>query len=92
MAQHLINGIKIHTYFDYPPIPVRNMDWSAVTDDYDCDCDQDGFFSTCHVGRGATELAAIKDLIDQLRDADIFGEVEGSDAWNEAHGQFGVGA
>ena len=68
------------------------MDWSAVTDDYDCDCDQDGFFSTHPVGRGATELAAIQDLIDQLKDADIFGEIEGSDAWNEANGQFGVGA
>ncbi len=92
MGIHTINGCKIHTSFDYPPIPVRDMDWSAVTDDYDCDCDQDGFFSTHPVGRGATELAAIQDLIDQLKDADIFGEIEGSDAWNEANGQFGVGA
>lgn len=25
-------------------------------------------------------------------DADPYGELEGSDAWNEANGQFGVGA
>ena len=59
MAFHQINGVKIHTSFDYPPIPVRNMDWSAVTDDYDADCDQDGFFSTSPVGHGATEQDAI---------------------------------
>jgi hypothetical protein len=40
MAIHNIKGVKVHTNHDYPPIPVRNMDWSAVTDDYDCDCDQ----------------------------------------------------
>lgn len=27
----------------YPPIPVRDFDWSATSPDYDCDCDQDGF-------------------------------------------------
>ena len=66
MATHIINGTKIHTNHDYPPIPVRNMDWSAVTDDYDCDCDQDGFFSTSPVGRGATEQEAIANLMEQL--------------------------
>lgn len=30
--------------FDYPPIPVRDHDWSATSPDYDCDCDEDGFF------------------------------------------------
>jgi hypothetical protein len=69
MSTHIINGVKIHTNHDYPPIPVRDMDWSAVTDDYDCDCDQDGYFSTHPVGRGATEQAAIADLLDQLEDA-----------------------
>lgn len=68
MAQHIINGIKINTHFDYPPIPVRDMDWSAVTDDYDADCDQDGFFSNCPVGHGATEQEAINDLLEQLED------------------------
>jgi len=67
MALHIINGVKIHTNHEYPPIPVRNMDWSAVDDDtYDVDCDQDGFFSTSPIGRGATEQEAIADLLDQI--------------------------
>jgi hypothetical protein len=56
----------IITAFEHPPIPIRCMDWSAVTDDYDCDCDGDGFYSTHPVGRGATEQEAITDLIEQL--------------------------
>jgi hypothetical protein len=92
MAIHIFSGVKIHTSFDYQPIPIRNMDWSAVTDDYDCDCDQDGFFSTSPHGHGATEQEAIADLIEQLRENDEDGLIEGSDAWNEANGQFGVGA
>ncbi len=69
MAIHLTRGVIIHTNHDYPPIPDRSMDWSAVTDDYDCDCDQDGFFSTHPVGRGPTEQEAIADLLEQLEEA-----------------------
>ncbi|MFK4647182.1 hypothetical protein ABIF96_005756 [Bradyrhizobium ottawaense] len=69
MTTHIINGVKIHTNFDYPPIPVRDMDWSAVTDDYDCDCDADGFFSFSPVGHGGTEQEAIADLLEQMEDA-----------------------
>lgn len=69
MPLHIINGLKISTNFDYPPIPVRDMDWSAVDDStYDCDCDQDGFFSTCPIGRGATEQEAIDDLLEQIEE------------------------
>lgn len=71
MATHIINGIKIHTTFEYPPIPVRDMDWSAVTDDYDVDCDQDGYFSNSPQGRGATEQEAIDDLLSQIADDDV---------------------
>jgi hypothetical protein len=67
MPLHHINGIHIRTNHDYPPIPVRDMDWSAIDDDtYDVDCDEDGFFSRCPVGRGRTEQEAIDDLLDQL--------------------------
>ena len=69
MATHIVNGIKIHTDHVQPPIPIRDMDWSAVTDDYDCDCDQDGFFSSDPVGYGRTEQDAINDLLEQLEDA-----------------------
>lgn len=65
MATHIINGVKIHTHHVYPPIPVRDMDWSAVTDDYDGAEDS----STRHqIGRGATEQEAINDLLEQLED------------------------
>lgn len=60
MSIHQINGIKIRTSPGY-------VEWSAVDDStYDCDCDQDGFFTTCPVGNGATEQAAIDDLLEQL--------------------------
>ena len=69
MAFHQINGIRIRTSFEYPPIPVRSFDWSAIDDDtYDVDCDQDGFFSTCPIGHGATEQEAIADLIEQIEE------------------------
>lgn len=31
-------------HYDHPPIPIRSMDWSATSPDYDVDCDEDGFF------------------------------------------------
>lgn len=52
----------IVTHFDNPPIPTRESDWSAVTKDYDPERDDP-------IGRGATEHAAIDDLIAQLDDA-----------------------
>ena len=64
MGIHIINGIKVYTSFDYLPIPYRGADWSAV----DCDCDQNGFYSNCPVGRGATEQEAIDDLLEQIEE------------------------
>lgn len=64
MATHIIKGVMIHTNHDYPPIPVRSADWSAVTDDYDGAPD-----SHCPIGHGSTEQEAIQDLLDQLEDA-----------------------
>jgi len=60
--------MKILTSYDFPPIPIRDMDWSAVTDNYDADCDQDGFFSNDPVGHGRTEAEAIADLLQQIED------------------------
>lgn len=55
--------MNIKTELVYPPIPTRCMDWTAIdSDTYDCDCDQDWFFSTSPIGRGATETEAIADL------------------------------
>ena len=70
MTIHQINGIKVRTSFDYPPVPGRSMDWSAVDDNtYDVDCDGDGYFSSCPVGRGVTEQEAIADLLEQIEEA-----------------------
>lgn len=65
-------------------------EWTAIdADTYDVDCDQDGFFSTSPVGYGKTKQQAIDDLLEQI---DPDGLIEGSPAWREANGQFGVGA
>ena len=63
MATHDRNGFRIHTSFDYPPIPIRSMDWSAVTDNYD-GAEDSG--NRGQIGRGPTEEAAIADLLEQL--------------------------
>jgi len=55
-------NVKIVTAFVYPPIPIRNMDWCATTDDYE---------PGCPMGNGATEAEAIADLKEQLLTADI---------------------
>jgi hypothetical protein len=54
-----IANMKIKTNFDYPPIPIRTMDWSAWDDST-----YDG--PGCKVGQGATEREAVQDLLDQL--------------------------
>lgn len=51
---------RIFVSFDYPPIPDRSCDYSAVREGYDGAPD-----SRCPVGRGATPFFAINDLIEQ---------------------------
>ena len=51
---------KINTWFVYPPIPVRHMDWIAIFDSYD-----GAEASNCPVGTGETEAEAIEDLLEQ---------------------------
>lgn len=52
-------GQKIVTRLIYPPIPLRQFDWSAVTDDYE---------PPDPIGLGRTEEEAVADLKDQLAD------------------------
>jgi hypothetical protein len=61
---------KILTYFSPPPLPFRDMDWMAVTEDYDAEFtgEEDGYISPHPVGYGPTEEAAIADLMAQLED------------------------
>jgi hypothetical protein len=54
--------VKIKTNYEYPPIPIRDYDWSAIDDDtYDGAED-----SHCPIGWGRTEEEAIADLMQQL--------------------------
>lgn len=55
--------MKIVTNFWMKPIPLRQFDWSAVTDDYDGAED-----SHDPIGYGATEEKAIADLKEQMGD------------------------
>ena len=57
---------RIHTTYEYPPIPIRTCDWSAVLDDYDGAPDAGPHQ---YVGLGATEAEAVRDLIEQLEDS-----------------------
>lgn len=63
--------MTIKTSFDYPPIPVRNFDWSAIdSDTFDADYDYESgqYVTKCPIGHGATEAEAIQDLLDQIED------------------------
>ena len=54
--------MKIKTNYEYPPIPIRDFDWSAIDDDtYDGAED-----SHCPIGWGRTEEEAIADLMQQI--------------------------
>lgn len=53
-------GHTIVTEYIYPPIPTRTMDWRATLDDYE---------PGARMGWGATEQAAIADLLEALEDA-----------------------
>lgn len=54
--------IRVRTEHVYPPIPVREWDWSAVDDKT-----YDGPGNP--IGWGRTEQAAIDDLINQIQDS-----------------------
>src|SRR6202000_12876 len=53
-------GEKIKTHNEYPPIPDRNFDWCATTDNYDGEGSP--------IGWGRTEEAAIEDLVAVIED------------------------
>jgi hypothetical protein len=55
--------MRIKTSFDYPPIPIRNFDWSAW--------DDDAYDTGEPIGRGRTEEEAIIDLLEQLEESDV---------------------
>jgi hypothetical protein len=65
--------IHLSTNFVYPPIPSRNFDWSCIDDNtYDASYegeDENGHhWRSSPSGHGATEQAAIADLLEQLEE------------------------
>lgn len=56
--------MKIRTNFIYPPIPDRRFDWSAIDEDTYDGAEDSG--TRGHVAYGATELEAVKELMDIL--------------------------
>lgn len=50
---------KILTHHEFPPIPLRCLDWSAVTEDYE---------PGHPIGWGSTEAEAVADLKERLED------------------------
>jgi hypothetical protein len=62
-------SVELNEGLRYGRLPANQTYVAIDTDTYDCDCDQDGFFSTSPVGHGATEEEAIADLLDQLEEA-----------------------
>jgi hypothetical protein len=50
-----------------PPIPIRIWDWAAWIDGtMDADWDGERYLSSTPIGHGATEAAAILDLMERL--------------------------
>lgn len=58
MALHQVNGLNIRTHNEFPPIPDRLFDWSAV--------DDETYEPGCPIGWGSSERAAIQDLLIEL--------------------------
>lgn len=64
MTARTPDGQLIVTHYEYPPIPIRCWDWSAVTENYDGAPDA-GWQPH---GHGATEAEAIADLLEQIEE------------------------
>lgn len=62
MTIHIIDGVKVRTEHEFPPIPIRSMDWSAIYEDSYDGAEDSG--NRGHIGRGATEAEAIADLLE----------------------------
>ena len=51
-----------------PPIPTRMFGWYATSQDYDCDCDEYGFYSCSGRMVCAETIDLLKDEIDDIMD------------------------
>ena len=51
-----MNTRNIRVSFEYPPIPARDMDWSAIRENYE---------PPMAIGRGIGPVEAVQDLLNQ---------------------------
>lgn len=58
----IIDGLRIRTNFDHPPVPGRGFDWSAWIDGQEEDYGL--------LGRGRTESEAVSELLDIVAERD----------------------
>lgn len=65
IADSTYRGWSVH--YDNPPIPLRSMDWSATSPDYDVDCDSE----SCWVCSGQQVHAATHEALCAEIDAAI---------------------
>jgi hypothetical protein len=67
LAALRIKSEDIKTSHDLPPIPIRELDWSARLDSYDAswEGEETGWVGGPQ-GHGATQEAAVNDLLDRL--------------------------
>lgn len=63
MKIKLENGEIVHVSFDFPPIPLRNFDWSCVSENYDVAPDSTNNI----IGYGTTKQEAIDDYLSKQR-------------------------
>lgn len=61
MTTYKISGLTLHTSYEMTPIPMRQFDWSCVDDNYDGAPDA----GIQLAGKGATEIEAIHDYLEQ---------------------------
>jgi hypothetical protein len=61
-----MSNLLIRTSYDRPPVPTKEYDWSAVSDNYE---------GGDKIGRGSTEALAVTDLLRELGCKDKGGEV-----------------
>lgn len=64
MARHVTAFGIVETFFTPAPIPTRDYDWAATHENY-----EPGMREYGRVGLGATEEAAVADLLEQMEAA-----------------------
>ncbi len=65
MRKYIIDGHTLLVSYDFPAIPMRDLDWSCVDDNYDGAPDAGPQI----IGYGKTEQEAIEDWLEKYNEA-----------------------